>query len=409
MKNITDRRAAAVAAALLALAACAKKPDLSRALPAGEMLVHIRLDPDPPAAGENVFHVELMDAQGKRIDGAQVGLVHSMPAMGAMPEMKGAGETKALGNGKYDVNYSLSMLGDWYVTLGIQAPGHDPAELRFKISPPRKGYTVESRGAMPSREGAPQPIDMSPRRQQLIGVVYAKVERRPLSLTLRASGRVDVDETQVADVVLKYDAYVEKLFVDQTGQRVQRGDPLLTLYSPELLSAEQDYLLAVRSTGLPGSDQLVRAAEERLRLWNLSDAQLVALRTSGRAEPRVTIRSPARGTVLQKNVVPGAKAMAGTALYRVGNLGRIWVIADFFESDAPYVRAGLPATMTLASSRGSPFQTRGWRSSPGCTPTSRYTCPSARAWPSRTTPSSPRGSTGTHSSNGAKGSSRPPR
>jgi len=221
------------------------------------------------------------------------------------------------------------------------------------VSPPRKGYTVESRGAgAGAREGAPQMLEMTPERQQLIGVVFAKVERRPLSLSLRASGRVQVDETQVADVVLKYDAYVEKLFVDHTGQSVKAGQPLLVLYSPDLLASEQDYLVAIRSQGVPGNEQLIRASEERLRLWGLSDSQVVDLRKRGKAEPRVTIHSPASGAVLEKNVVVGTRAMAGNVLYRIGNLGRIWVLADLFESDAPYVQPGQPATMSLPWASG---------------------------------------------------------
>jgi Cu(I)/Ag(I) efflux system membrane fusion protein len=348
MKNI----ARLTLAALLLLAACAKKKDNSDALHAGDMLVRLSLDPDPPRAGDNVLNIDLMDAQGRPIDGAQLGFVYDMPAMGAMPEMKGGGDVKAMGGGKYQITYPLSMLGDWTLTLGIEAQGHPRAELRLKVSPPHKGYTVESRGAMPMREGGAQGIEVAPERQQLIGVVFAKVERRPLSLSLRASGRVEVDETQVHDVVLKYDAYVEKLLVDQTGQHVTTGQPLLVLYSPDLLSSERDYLVAVRSGALAGSEQLVRAAEERLKLWGLSSAQIAELRKRGTAEPRVTIRSPADGTVLEKNVVAGTKAMAGSALYRIGNLGRIWVLADLFESDAPYLRSGLPATMSLPYASG---------------------------------------------------------
>ena len=332
--------------ALVVLAACTKKKDNSDVLHAGDMMVRLSLDPDPPRAGDNVLNVELQDAQGKPVEGAQLGFVYDMPAMGAMPEMKGGGDVKATG-GKYQITYPLSMLGDWTLTVGIDAPGHPHAEFRIKVSPPHKGYTVQSGNAMPMREGAAQGIEVAPQRQQLIGVVFAKVERRPLSLSLRASGRVEVDETQVHDVVLKYDAYVEKLLVDQTGQHVTAGQPLLVLYSPDLLSSERDYLVAVRSGALAGSEQLVRAAEERLKLWGLSSAQIADLRKRGTAEPRVTIRSPADGTVLDKNIVAGTKAMAGSPLYRIGNLGRIWVLADFFESDSPYIRAGLPATMTL--------------------------------------------------------------
>jgi Cu(I)/Ag(I) efflux system membrane fusion protein len=341
-------------AVLLLLAACARK-DAPAAVSAGDLQVRLRLDPDPPLAAENVLLLELADASGKPVDGAQIGFEADMPAMGAMPEMKSGGDVRARGRGRYEVRYTLSMLGDWGVTLLIDAPGHAHAEVRLKVSPPRKGYTLETR-APTSREGAPRMLELSPERQQLIGVVYAKVERRPLRLALRASGRVEIDETQVSDVVLKYEAYVEELFVNQTGQRVRKGERLLTLYSPELLSAEQDYLVALRSKGIPGSEQLARAAEDRLRRWNLDDTQLSALRNRGNAEPRVTIHSPVDGTVLEKSVVAGTRAMAGMMLYRIGNLGRVWVIADLFESDAPYVEPGLRATLTFPFAGGASLE-----------------------------------------------------
>jgi Cu(I)/Ag(I) efflux system membrane fusion protein len=328
--------------ALALLAACASRK--TEAVRAGDFQVRLQLDPDPPRAGDNALEVMVEDAQGRPVDGAQLSLTGSMPAMGAMPEMKSGGEVKALGGGKYRVDYPLAMPGDWSVVLGIHAQqGH--GEVRFKVSPPRKGYVLERSAGAP-REAAPQAIELGAERQQLIGVVYAPVERRPLSLSLRAAGRVEVDETQLHDVTLKYDAYVEKLLVDQTGQQVAAGQPLLVLYSPELLASERDWLFA------QGNEQLARAAEERLRLWGLSDQQLAELRKRGKAEPRITIRSPAAGTVLEKNAVAGAKAMAGMPLYRIGNLGRVWVQAELFESDAPHLRTGLSATMTLPWASG---------------------------------------------------------
>src|SRR6266478_9506800 len=177
MKSITEW---AMTVALLSAACARSNGTASDALHAGDLLVQIAIDPDPPRAGDNVVHATVKDANGRPVDGARVELVYDMPAMGAMPEMKGSGEAKALGGGKYDVSYSLSMLGDWYITLGIEAPGHPPAELRFKVSPPRKGYTVESRGSGGgAREGGPQMLEMTPERQQLIGAVFAKAERRP--------------------------------------------------------------------------------------------------------------------------------------------------------------------------------------------------------------------------------------
>jgi Cu(I)/Ag(I) efflux system membrane fusion protein len=334
----------------LALAACTRK-SVGDALHVGDFQVRLALEPDPPVAGDNIVRVEVRDAQGKPVDGARVELVYDMPAMGAMPEMKGNGESRALGGGRYEVKYPLSMLGDWTLTLAIEAEGHPPANLRFKVSPPRKGYTVE-RGAAPTRPGEGTrtgTIEVSPERQQLIGVVFTKVERRPLALSLRAAGRVDVDESQIADVVLKYDAYVEKLYVSQTGQPVKVGQPLLTLYSPELYSAEQDLVVARRSADshAPGAEQLLRAARERLRLWSLSKAQMAEVERRGKADSRVVIRAAKAGVVLEKNVVEGTRAMAGSVLYRIGNLGRIWVLADLFESDAPFVASGQAATMTV--------------------------------------------------------------
>src|SRR5207244_4390210 len=166
--------------------------------------------------------------------------------------------------------------------------------VRLTLDPetPRNGAR---RGQAP-RDGRRAMLERSAERQQLIGVVYARVERRPLTLSLRASGRVELDETRVSEVVLKYDAYVERLFAGQTGQHVRKGERLLTLYGPELLSAEQDYLIALRTRGVPGSEQLARAAEERPRRWNLDEAQPADLRNPGKAAPRVTLHTPVQGT-----------------------------------------------------------------------------------------------------------------
>jgi Cu(I)/Ag(I) efflux system membrane fusion protein len=338
------------ACALVVLSACAKQPQ-GPALTAGDFQVRLALEPDPPVAGDNTLRVDLRDAQGKPVENARLAFLYDMPAMGAMPEMKGDGESQALGGGRYTVKYPLAMLGDWTLTLDIEAQGHAPATLRFKVSPPRKGYTVERTST--SRENV-QLLEVSPQRQQLIGVVYGAVERRPLSLSLRAAGRVDVDESQLSDVVLKYDAYVEKLFVSRTGQQVLPGEPLLSLYSPELYAAEQDLLVAKRSAQghVPGSDQLLRAARERLHLWNLTDAQIAEVEKTGKAAPRVTLRARKKGVVLEKSVVEGTRVAAGTVLYRIGNLGRIWVLADLFESDAPLVAAGQAATLSVPWAAG---------------------------------------------------------
>ncbi len=331
----------------------------SERLQRGDLQIQVAVQPDPPTPGENRVLLDLRDATGKPVEEARIDFVYDMPAMGSMPEMKGGGDVHAKGSGKYEVHYPLSMPGDWTLSLRIQAEGHAPAELRMKVSPPRKGFTLEGQGGtsetvLASGSSVGKVLDVPPQRQQLIGVTYGAVERRRLSLSLRATGRVEVDESQVGEVTLKYDAYIEKLYVSQTGQSVKRGDPLLAVYSPDLLSAEQDLILARRNltAGTMGAEELVRAAEERLRLWDLTPEQLKQLERRGTAEPRVTIRSPISGVVLEKNVVAGSRAMAGYMLYRIGNLGRVWVVADMYEADATHVRVGQPAAMSMPSLPG---------------------------------------------------------
>jgi Cu(I)/Ag(I) efflux system membrane fusion protein len=317
----------------------------------GDYAVSVRLAPDPPTTGENRLLLELKDAQSKPLDGASLDVLVSMPAMGAMPEMRSGGQVARRGGGLYEVTFTLQMLGDWAVSIRIDAPEHPPAELRLHISPPRKGIVFEPGPAVTAEDGLGRAIEVSPARQQLIGVTWGKVEQRNLAIRLRAAGRIEVDESQLADVTLRYPAFVEKLHVSRTGQTVRRGERLLRLYSPELLGAQQDYLQArIRNRAL------LAAAEERLKSWGFTAADLAALFERGRAEPRVTLRSPVSGTILMKNVVEGARAEIGTALFRIGNLGRVWVLADLFQRDAAVVRTGQPASMTVPGLTGSTWK-----------------------------------------------------
>ncbi len=329
------------------LAGC-QKASSSGPVRVGDFLVSAQLVPDPPTTGDNELVLLLKDAQGRPVDGASLDFLVSMPAMGAMAEMRSGGQVSGRRGGIYHVRFPLRMQGDWTIALRISAAGHESTELRLKVSPSRKGVVFESQveaGAPVTAAdgGVGGTLDVSPARQQLIGVTWGRVERRPMPLQLRIPGRVEVDETRLADVTLRYPAFVEKLHVSQVGESVRQGEPLLTLYSPELFGAEQDFLVSTRA----GNAQLLAAAEERLRLWGLSADQLRALVEGGVAQPRVTLRSPASGVVLAKNVVEGTRAETGMALYRIGNLGRVWVLGDLFQADASLVAVGQEAGMTV--------------------------------------------------------------
>jgi Cu(I)/Ag(I) efflux system membrane fusion protein len=346
------RRSLLFLLALLAATACNKAAP-GHTTTAGDLKVALALDPDPPTTGDNALLVTLEDASGKPVEGAQLSFEYDMPAMGAMPEMKGGGETGSLGNGRYRIAYPLQMNGDWTLTLGIDAPGHAHARVRLMVSPPRKGFTLEKGsepGASSAAAGEAGGMEVSPYRQQLVGVRFAKVEERDLTRSIRGFGQVEVDERQLADVTLRYEAFVESLAVAETGRTVKAGEPLLTLYSPDLLAAEEEYLAA--SAGGGSESALRTAAGRRLRLWGLSDADLSRLRSEGHTAGRLTLRSPASGVVLEKNVVVGTRVMPGQVLYRIGNLGKVWVQAQFFESEAPFVAIGQQAAISVPALPG---------------------------------------------------------
>jgi Cu(I)/Ag(I) efflux system membrane fusion protein len=309
-----------------------------RTVRAGDLTLTLSIAPDPPRMGENRLNVALADAAGKPIESATVALVWDMPAMGAMPEMRGNGAVRAQGGGRWTVEYPLSMSGDWFLTLSVDAPGHAHQDVKMKVATTRPGLTVEETGA------AGNAILVSPARQQLIGVTFGTVAPRPLAIALRAAGRVEVDERNLADVTLKYEAYVQKLLVAETGKTVRRGQPLAVVYSPDLLSAEEE-LLAARRSG--AGEQLLGGLEKRLAYWDLSPAQRAEIERAGKPDGRVTISSPAAGVVIEKNVVEGARIEAGTSLYRIGNLGRVWVQAAVAERDASFLSVGQPARVRV--------------------------------------------------------------
>jgi Cu(I)/Ag(I) efflux system membrane fusion protein len=180
-------------------------------------------------------------------------------------------------------------------------------------------------------------------RRQLIGVRTAPVAVAPMRRALRAVGRVTYDESALTDVSPKVKGWITKLFVTTTGQRVARGQPLFTMYSPDLYAAEQDFLVAMRSGALP----VTKASRQRLHLLGLDDAQIDAVASAGAPGESVSFPSPASGFVIEKNVVEGAAIEAGTRLYRIAALGRVWVEADVYERDLPRVRTGQTARVTL--------------------------------------------------------------
>jgi Cu(I)/Ag(I) efflux system membrane fusion protein len=189
-------------------------------------------------------------------------------------------------------------------------------------------------------------VKLTPDRRQLIGVQTGMTEMRPLGRTVRTVGRVAVDETRLYKISTKFDGYIEKLYVDVTGQPVRKGQPLFSVYSPDLLATQQEYLLAMRAA--KQSPSLLAAARQRLLLWDITPADIETLERTGAVRKSLTIDSPVSGVVLNKIAVQGARVTPGEPLFEIANLDRVWIQADVYESELPFIRLGATATTTLS-------------------------------------------------------------
>ena len=205
-------------------------------------------------------------------------------------------------------------------------------------------------------------LNISPEQQRLIGVQYGQAELTTSSNPFRAEGKVAIDETRLVRIHPKVEGWIEQVFVDFTGALVDKGQKLLTIYSPEMLAAEQDYLLALqarktlRSSSLPeaaeNADSLLQASRTRLELWDLSAAQLDEIESTGKTIRAVTLYATAGGFVIARNAFPSQKVSPDTELYQISDLSRVWVMADVFESDAGNIRMGQGAVISLPYQNG---------------------------------------------------------
>ena len=216
--------------------------------------------------------------------------------------------------------------------------------------------------AVPGRSS----VTLTPERRALLGVRSVEVREARIDRTIRTIGRVAVDERRLAHVHTKFEGYVERLYVDFTGKYVKKGDPLLAIYSPELVATQQEYLLALRAQKQLGSSQipsvaqgganLADAARERLRLWDISPADIAELERTGTVRRAFDLHAEVSGFVTAKSVVQGMRVMPADTVFEIADLSSVWVLADVYESDLPSVRLGMPAAVTLPYQPG-----REWR------------------------------------------------
>ena len=202
--------------------------------------------------------------------------------------------------------------------------------------------------------------------QQKIGVTYTTVRRAHLDRTIRTVGLLQMDDEKIARVHVKVAGWIENVDLNYVGKLVKKGQPLFTLYSPDLVSTEQEYLIARKGqqylTKTPytdvssEADSLLNATRDRLRLWDVSDAQIHNLEATGKAARVMTLYSPIDGFVMTRNAYEQAYVTPETDLYEIADLSTIWVYVDIFEYEAPYVHVGQTAQMQLSYFPGKSFR-----------------------------------------------------
>lgn len=263
------------------------------------------------------------------------------------------------------------------VLVGLAAVAGVVVWRQRHAAPKPTNAATANKPAMPNMPGMSMPgmaasstgaVKLSPAQLRALGVSFGTVERRPLTTDVRATGIVTFDETRIAQVTPRFSGFAERVYVDETGQPVRRGQALLDVYSPDLVAAQQELLLAERLQanigrsavpGVPGATtDLVAASKRRLELWDISEQQIDEILRTGQVRRALTLHSPASGVVTDKRVVEGQSVIAGQPLYTIADLADVWIDVQLREADAAIARTGSGADIEVTGLPGRIFKGR---------------------------------------------------
>jgi membrane fusion protein, copper/silver efflux system len=247
--------------------------------------------------------------------------------------------------------------------------------------PAEKPSSAQAKPAeVPPKQEEPPTIEISPEKQQLIGVKVTTASVQPLKKIIRTVGLIDYDQRQQTAINTKIEGWIEKLYINSTGMYVRKGQQLADIYSPELWATQQEFINVVRwakrsrsreeagaqketSTSFGAmiakdAEALVDASRQRLKLWDISDEQIKKIEDSEKPIRTLTVYSPVSGYVLQKTALQGMKIMAGEKLFDVADLSQVWIMADIYEYELPLLKTGDMATIQLSYFPGRQFSSR---------------------------------------------------
>ena len=244
----------------------------------------------------------------------------------------------------------------------VWAQGHQHPPAAEPGRPP-----AASQAARPAPAPPPAPtVEIPTDKQKLIGLKTAVVGLQSLSKTIRTVGRIEFDERKQAFINAKVEGWIEKLYINASGVAVQQGQPVAEIYSPELLATQQEFLNVLRwkkslkeegfgALLAQDAEAILGASRQRLRLWDISEAQIRQIEETGRPIRALTLYSPVSGQVMQKMAVQGMKIMPGEKLFEVVDLSSVWVAADIYESELPLIKVGDRAQIRLSYFPGQEF------------------------------------------------------
>ncbi len=211
-------------------------------------------------------------------------------------------------------------------------------------------------------------VKINPVIQQNMNVHTAPVKSVPFSTSIRTVGTISYNEKQLYSVTTRISGWIDNLYINYTGQRVRKGEPMLAIYSPKLVSTQREYLLALKTKGIlnnssfpaiqKNGSSLLKSTRKRLKYWNIPDEAIKHLKQTGEVQKNITLRAPAAGVVIKKNVVEGDHIKAGTDLYKIADLSSVWVEASIYSNELPWIHKGQKATMTLSYLPGKSFTGR---------------------------------------------------
>ena len=330
----------------------------------GPFKVQVEINPEQPRVGNNLLTVIILDKDNQPVANAIIKAVAEMPAMGSMPPMYAPAEITSKQPGLYQGQFQIPMMGAWPLTLTINAGSQGQAQLSFDMGTSRKGLSITS--ATPStfetqtdRKPFSAPLQaktfkVDAYRRQLIGVTTEAVSYINMTKTIEANAQISYDETRLTDINLKFDGWIGQLNADYVGKQVKKGQPLFTVYSPELISTQDEYLHSLQRSQA-GHSSLKAAAIRRLSLWGLNRTQIRALGKRGHSLEYVPILSPITGTIIEKNIVSGSAFKSSSKLLRIADLSTVWVEGHVYAEDLPSLKIGMTANVLQDNSSNDPF------------------------------------------------------